>query len=64
MVPATVVIPMGKGPFPVVVMNNDHGGSRQENGEFHNPSINFPDNIPLRDVLGGVFNINQENLTT
>ncbi len=33
-VPATVVIPVGEGPFPAVVMNHGHGGSRQENGGF------------------------------
>jgi pimeloyl-ACP methyl ester carboxylesterase len=31
-VPATVVVPDGDGPFPVVVMNHGHGGGRQENG--------------------------------
>lgn len=34
MVPATVVIPAGAGPFPAVVMNHGHGGSRQENSGF------------------------------
>ncbi len=34
LVPATVVMPVGKGPFPAVVMNHGHGGSRQENGGF------------------------------
>ncbi len=34
MVPATVVMPVGDGPFPAVVMNHGHGGSRQENGGF------------------------------
>ncbi|SMP63691.1 alpha/beta fold hydrolase [Anoxynatronum buryatiense] len=33
-VPATVVMPVGNGPFPAVVMNHGHGGSRQENGGF------------------------------
>ncbi|MFD1251287.1 2-hydroxy-6-oxononadienedioate/2-hydroxy-6-oxononatrienedioate hydrolase [Devosia equisanguinis] len=33
-VPATVVVPDGEGPFPVVVMNHGHGGGRQENGGF------------------------------
>jgi dienelactone hydrolase len=33
-VPATVVVPDGKGPFPAVVMNHGHGGGRQEGGGF------------------------------
>ena len=31
-VPATIVTPVGTGPFPAVVINHGHGGSRQENG--------------------------------
>ena len=31
-VPATVVIPAGEGPFPSVVINHGHGGNREENG--------------------------------
>lgn len=31
-VPATIVTPVGPGPFPAVVINHGHGGSRQENG--------------------------------
>ena len=33
-VPATVVMPQGEGPFPLVVMVHGHGGSRQENIGF------------------------------
>lgn len=33
-IPATVVMPDGKGPFPAVVMNHGHGGGRQEGGGF------------------------------
>ena len=36
MVPFTALIPIGKGPFPLVVMNHGHGGSREENGGFKN----------------------------
>lgn len=36
-VPATVIMPAGKGPFPIVVMAHGHGGSRDENVGF--PSI-------------------------
>jgi len=31
-IPATIVTPAGKGPFPAVVINHGHGGSREENG--------------------------------
>lgn len=31
-IPATIVTPVGKGPFPAVVINHGHGGSRDENG--------------------------------
>lgn len=31
-VPATVVTPVGNGPFPAVVINHGHGGNRNENG--------------------------------
>jgi hypothetical protein len=34
LVPATIVVPEGEGPFPAVVMNHGHGGGRQENGGF------------------------------
>lgn len=33
-VPATVVLPEGDGPFPLVVMAHGHGGSREENIGF------------------------------
>lgn len=33
-IPATIVVPVGDGPFPAVVMNHGHGGSRHENGGF------------------------------
>lgn len=33
-IPATVVIPDGEGPFPLVVMAHGHGGSREENIGF------------------------------
>ena len=33
-VPATVVVPEGDGPFPAVVMNHGHGGGRREGGGF------------------------------
>jgi dienelactone hydrolase len=33
-VPFTALIPNGKGPFPLVVMNHGHGGSRDEGGGF------------------------------
>ncbi len=33
-VPATVVLPEGEGPFPLVVMCHGHGGSREENIGF------------------------------
>lgn len=32
LVPATIVTPIGNGPFPAVVINHGHGGSREENG--------------------------------
>lgn len=31
-VPAVIVTPVGKGPFPAVVINHGHGGSKDENG--------------------------------
>ena len=34
LVPFTALVPRGKGPFPLVVMNHGHGGSREENGGF------------------------------
>lgn len=34
MVPCTIVMPKGEGPFPLVVLNHGHGGSRQENTGF------------------------------
>lgn len=34
LVPATIVTPVGEGPFPAVVINHGHGGSREENGGF------------------------------
>ena len=34
LVPFTVLIPEGKGPFPLVVINHGHGGSREEGGGF------------------------------
>ena len=34
LVPFTALIPNGKGPFPLVVMNHGHGGSREEGGGF------------------------------
>jgi dienelactone hydrolase len=33
-VPFTALIPGGRGPFPLVVINHGHGGSREENGGF------------------------------
>ena len=33
-VPASIVLPEGEGPYPLVVINHGHGGSRQENGGF------------------------------
>lgn len=33
-IPATIVIPVGEGPFPAVVINHGHGGNREENGGF------------------------------
>ena len=33
-IPATVVVPEGEGPFPLVVMAHGHGGSREENIGF------------------------------
>lgn len=33
-IPAIVVSPVGEGPFPAVVMNHGHGGSKEENGGF------------------------------
>jgi pimeloyl-ACP methyl ester carboxylesterase/predicted small lipoprotein YifL len=33
-VPATLVVPNGDGPFPLVVMHHGFAGSRQENGSF------------------------------
>jgi dienelactone hydrolase len=34
LVPFTALVPKGKGPFPLVVMNHGHGGSREEGGGF------------------------------
>ena len=34
LVPFTALIPQGSGPFPLVVINHGHGGSREENGGF------------------------------
>jgi len=34
--PASVIIPAGKGKFPLVVMAHGHGGSRDENGGYAN----------------------------
>ena len=34
LVPFTALIPQGNGPFPLVVINHGHGGSREENGGF------------------------------
>lgn len=33
-IPATVVMPIGEGEFPLVVMAHGHGGSREENGGY------------------------------
>lgn len=33
-VPFTICLPEGEGPFPLVVINHGHGGSREENGGF------------------------------
>ena len=33
-VPAVVTMPVGEGPFPAVVMNHGHGGSKEEGGGF------------------------------
>ena len=33
-IPASVMIPKGKGPFPAVVMNHGHGSSKEEHGGF------------------------------
>ncbi|MDR1893554.1 MAG: hypothetical protein LBQ61_02525, partial [Spirochaetales bacterium] len=33
-VPATLTLPAGKGPFPLVVFNHGFAGSRQEGGGF------------------------------
>ena len=33
-VPASVVMPVGKGRFPLVLMAHGHGGTRDENGGF------------------------------
>ncbi len=33
-IPATIISPVGKGPFPAVVMNHGHGGTKEENGGF------------------------------
>ncbi len=36
LIPASVVTPVGKGKFPLVVMAHGHGGSRDENGGYSN----------------------------
>lgn len=33
-VPAVVTFPEGEGPFPAVVMNHGHGGTKEEHGGF------------------------------
>lgn len=33
-IPAIIMIPKGEGPFPAVVMNHGHGGSKEEHGGF------------------------------
>lgn len=33
-IPAVVIVPDGEGPFPAVVMNHGHGGSKEEHGGF------------------------------
>ena len=33
-VPASIMKPVGEGPFPAVVMNHGHGGSKEEHGGF------------------------------
>lgn len=33
-VPAVVIIPDGEGPFPAVIMNHGHGGTKEEHGGF------------------------------
>lgn len=38
-VPAAVISPIGEGPFPAVVMNHGHGGSKEENGGFTSIAI-------------------------
>jgi hypothetical protein len=35
-IPASVIVPAGEGPFPLVAMAHGHGGSRDENGGFAN----------------------------
>lgn len=40
-IPATVISPAGDGPYPAVVMNHGHGGSKEENGGFTDLAISL-----------------------
>lgn len=42
-VPAVVIIPDGEGPFPAVVMNHGHGGTKEEHGGFTSLAKAFAD---------------------